>query len=162
MKSNTAKYLMLFIVIGIWGSVLYRFIAFRNSDSSDKFQASTIKLSQVSDTFSLKLGYSDPFKISSKSIKTDVSLKEISNRKIENEKKIIVKELKSDWPNIRYKGGVFNEKRQSNRVIIVVNGSLQVLNKGDVILGMSLVYVSKDSVGIKLNNQVKYFRLYEK
>lgn len=164
MKSNRTKYILLLLVVSIWGLVVYKYLRYRGEGGAPtQKQIDSFDLSQsLSDTFSLKMDYADPFR------HHDVEMSEGTSLPQNSKKTLVKKKVKEEqkapiriWPNIHCKGLVINENQHNNRVIIIINNVMYVLKKGDEIQGVRVISICKDSISLKMSNQQKFFKIYE-
>ncbi len=163
MKRNNIKYLLLFLVICIWGGVIYKFFEYRGGDNEISLNEKKVDFklaSNLSDTFSLLLNYDDPFKYSRMQV---VTKKDLGSRiTIEKKVKVEVNDVKLIWPNIKYSGVVFNERMSRNSVLLMINGKMYIVQNGDEILGVKIISIKRDSIDLKMLNQHRYYKIYEK
>lgn len=166
MKSNRTKYLMLLLVVSIWGLVVYRFLTYR-TDGALSDQVTTnqnFDISQKSgDTFTLALNYADPFYSHTPERSTAGDNPQTAEKPAEKARVVIEPpKPRIVWPAVLYKGVVLNEKHNSNSVIIIINGSTQILKKGDEVQGVRVISIGKDSIALRFSNQQRFFKIYEK
>jgi len=124
MKNKKNIYILLPIVLGIWGMVIYRLFSFGNPDTNIPASTSNFTFKPIDikarDTFSIDVNYRDPFlgKIYSK----DSQKKNTSH----------VSKVKKDtliWPNIVYKGLVSDSKEKKKVFLVSINGQTYFMNE---------------------------------
>ena len=128
MKNKKSIYILLPIVLFIWGAVLYQFFSFSNNDSIEITNSNTtVKPFKIKpkDTFSIKINNRDPFlgKLVSNENNTTKTIKPTSKPKK------IVEEVV--WPQIGYKGIVSDNKEKIKVYMVIINGKTYLMKKGD-------------------------------
>lgn len=154
MKNKKSIYILLPLVLLIWGAIGYQF--FSSSDGETINVAPTVysgKPLQIkkTDTFSIKINERDPF--SGKIVKDERSnvVKQKSghaNRKIKEE---IV------WPQIKYKGIVADIKDRVKVYMLIIDGKTHLMKKGEKIDNLLLKDGDRDGVYLQYNNDTKVF-----
>lgn len=124
MKNKKNIYILLPIVLGIWGMVIYRLFSFSNPDTNIPATASNFTFKPIEvkarDTFSIDVNYRDPFL--GKMYSNDVQKKNTSH----------VPKVKKDtliWPNIIYKGLVSDSKEKKKVFLVSINGQTYFMNE---------------------------------
>lgn len=157
MKNKKATYILLPIVLGIWGLIIYRVFAVASPDTPtprypDTGNGKTETIS-LADTFSLLASYPDPFLEAVKEVKH--SSKPVAVKK---EPVKPVAAVKTSWPAITYSGMVRNQKSDKQLVMVSVNGSSNVMKVGDVVEGLALVRIWRDSVELAMGKERRYIK----
>lgn len=130
MKNKKNIYLLLPIVLLIWGTLLYQFFTFTHSENETTRQKE-MNLTSIDfkrDTFVISPPLRDPFlgKIFSTTIRDTSKSKP---------KKVILSQntnLEIPWPTITYKGIVSDVNEKVKVFMVVINGKTFLMKKGDV------------------------------
>lgn len=162
MKNKKFTYILLPLVILIWGAIVYKIIAsYLEKDSSgyiSKSDDKTVLKINKTDTFSLLLNYSDPF-LKEGSMVTAKPAYDYSKSVPIKQNASIVKEKKNTspitWPAIVYCGLIKNKQNNKSCSIIKINGKEQIMNVGDIYNDVTLIKVFKDSVIVQYKNSKK-------
>ncbi|WP_417367184.1 hypothetical protein [Flavobacterium beibuense] len=124
MKNKKNIYILLTIVLGIWGMVIYRLFSFSNPDTNIPATASNFTFKPIEvkarDTFSIDVNYRDPFL--GKMYSNDVQKKNTSHVPIVKKDTLI-------WPNIIYKGLVSDSKEKKKVFLVSINGQTYFMNE---------------------------------
>lgn len=153
MKQKKNTYLLILLVLIIWGIIGYKIYSTMysiediqlTSNNSLKF---TPKLSQNVDSFVLNLNYRDPF------FKTKVSKKKKSN----NNSKIKIPNIEIPFPSIVYNGLIVpKEKSRKTIYLVSINNNQHFLSVGTEKDGVVLVKGSNKSITVKFQQHKKEF-----
>ena len=161
MKNKKIAYLLLPLVIFIWGAIAYKIIRNYLGNNSPEIlfnqNENIIQSKNKIDTFSLLLNYPDPFlknqvasnyqPSNNNPQKTTTNKTTTANNKKENNP---VK-----WPTILYCGNIKNKNNNKICSIIKINGTENIMYVGEVCNEVRLVKVFKDSVIVNYKNQNK-------
>lgn len=157
MKNKKATYILLPAVLGIWGLVIYKVFAVSNSDTPipPYPDTSNTKAEAINraDTFSLLASYPDPFLEAVKEVKH--SSKPLAAKK---EPVKPVAAVKTAWPAVTYSGMVRNQKSDKQLVMVSVNGSSNVMKVGDVVEGLALVRIFRDSIELQMGKERRFVK----
>lgn len=155
MKQKKNTYLLLLLVLIIWGIIGYKIVAsmYPSDDielvnnNSQKF---TPKLSQEENSFELNLNYRDPF------FKHKVSKKKKSN----SYPKAKAPEIEIPFPPIVYNGLIVpKEKYRKTIYLVSINNKQQFLSVGTEKDGVALVKGSNKSITVKFQQHKKEFSI---
>lgn len=146
-----------FAVVVIWGIIGYKLFSILSDDSDNVAlnygDAANSKVeSPVSDTFSLVSHGSDPF-FRQMSIGQKVP---DANKSAGVSKEEKLKVYRLIWPSVQYKGVVSRSGGQKQSVMVVINGVNYILQKGEVVNGLEMVFVSADSIKMRYSSETKY------
>ncbi|WP_111684213.1 hypothetical protein [Winogradskyella tangerina] len=145
MKTKKKTYVLLVLVIAVWGTIAYKIIVALNPEvpefqKEDKVSITNFKIENHVDTFSVAKVNRDPF------LGTYVK-KERSKTK--SKKKRVV------WPQITYQGII---KSGSNVMYILsINGKQHLLKKGQVKDNIKLIHGNAKSLALRFKMQTKAF-----
>lgn len=128
MKNKKSIYILLPIVLFIWGAVIYQFFSFSDTEILDN-ETNKIAIKpfiiKPKDTFSIKVNSRDPFlgKITDDSQKSKV---------VKPKSKAVIVKEELVWPQIQYKGIVSDNKEKVKVFMVIINGKTYFMRKGDV------------------------------
>ncbi len=129
MKNKKSIYILLPLVLFIWGALIYQFFTFNTTESNFNQDSGTILplIGFKRDTFSIDLPSKDPFlgKIS-------FYTKDSSNIKLKKTvgtKKIVTEIV---WPSIFYKGIVSDIKDKVKVFMVIIDGETYLMKKGEL------------------------------
>lgn len=147
---------MISLVVSVWGGVFYKlFTTFFPKEESTAVsmilpeQSNTIVSSP--DTFSIALNYRDPFL--GKTYSDKPSAAPIKKRET-NPKPIV----QLNWPSILYGGMIKNKASNKLQAIIQINGQSHLMKAGDVVAGIILKSISKDSIGVAMDKENRFIK----
>ena len=150
LKTKKKTYLLLVLVIAVWGTVAYRIVAALNPELPEIKQQdfavnSNYKVETKIDTFSITKVNRDPF---------------LGTYEKKKPKKSAVKKKTVNWKPIQYQGIV---KKGKNRMFIIsINGNQHLLKKGQTKDSITLVYGNVKTVKMRYKNSFKTFSLNKK
>lgn len=160
-KNKKLTYLLICIVVAIWGIILYKILFNEPADNGNPgFQQ--VKISHEpydryvvkKDTFVLKLNYRDPF-----GGKTTLP--------IVPESKVTAKEfmvpakpvpLPVNWSAIKYAGYIINPNTKKTVSIVSVNGAERMIAEGESFQGLKLIKNKKDSILVSWLGKQKHIK----
>lgn len=160
MKNKKLLYVLIPAVLLVWGIIIYKIVApaslEENTTGLQNIQFASNSTTEIlSDTFSINPNYRDPFL--SKEVKKSIP----SENKVSNVvaapaviKKITEPSIK--WPALIYSGLIKNQKSNKQLVLISINGQSSSIKIGEVINGIELMKVFKDSIEVKFGNEKKF------
>ena len=145
MKNKKSTYVLLTVVLLIWGLVLYQFFTFSGPETeAAKTVSFKVKplLLKPRDTFSINVNYRDPFlgKMYTPS-NTGVAKK--------NKKQVQVAAAPVFLPNIMYKGIVSDTKNKKKVFMLIINGQTFLMAEKETELEVTLVKGNRDYIDIK-------------
>lgn len=147
MKSKKSIYILLPVVLFIWGMVLYQFFSYSNDDELIEVSSVNLHLKPLSfkerDTFSIDVAYRDPFL--GKMYKANAS----NGIKKSTIKKPIKTEQPLLWPTIVYKGIVSDSKDKTRVFMLIINGQTFLMKKGDIENDVFLKDGNRESIYVK-------------
>jgi hypothetical protein len=152
MKSKRTTYLLMAVVAGIWGLIGWKVWKGLQGDDDFSLPAERVvqskKKNQLSDSFELIANYRDPFLG-----KTSVSAPAVSTpavRTTPTEKTTINKPEPpvNTWPEIRYGGFVKKSGQENGAGFLIINGSSEIVTRGQTIQNITIVQLWRDSVQV--------------
>lgn len=164
MKNKKLLYILIPIVLLVWGVIIYRIFNVVNGSGSNEVRKSSFVENTVNenliDTFSIHPNYRDPF-ISKRAKKTTFENKITSTvtkpdliKKVAN----VVVPLSNKWPSIVYNGLIKNEKSNKQLALVQINGQSNILQLGNVAEGVELTKIFRDSIEVKFNLEKRFVR----
>lgn len=163
MKNKKLLYILIPVVLLVWGIIIYRIFNVVNGSNSNEVLKSSIienvNNENLVDTFSIHPNYRDPFiskrakktisenKITSTITKPDV-IKKVSN----------TAPISNKWPSIVYNGLIKNEKSNKQLALVQINGQSNILQLGNVAEGVELTKIFRDSIEVKFNSEKRFIR----
>lgn len=162
MKNKKTIYILLPIVLLIWGAVMYQFFSFSTTEelqttTSDAFVLKPITLKKR-DTVTINVKYRDPFLGKMYAEKGNGT---IAKKKATNLKKVpkIVEPIV--WPTIVYKGIVSDTKAKNIVFMLIINGQSFLMRKGETENEIFLKEGDRESVYVKYKGNLNLILLQE-
>jgi len=158
MPKKRLNTILIIAVTLIWGVLLFRFISpyFKQTDTvitADVLAKKTIIVTKKKDTVNLHFPQRDPFL----GVTTTVPKKKNPTTNVVR-KKTTVSTLKPvTWPKIEYLGFVKSKASTRRLGLIRINGVLHRVNKNEVVEGLKIVQIDKDSILVVNGKEKKYF-----
>ncbi|MDG5490653.1 hypothetical protein [Psychroserpens sp. SPM9] len=148
MKTKKKTYILLVLVLGVWGTFTYKLISGLNPDlpelnSQLPVAAKEFKLDTKIDAFSISTVDKDPF--------LGTVLKKKRSKVIKSKQKTIA------WRTIEYLGIVKGKNRKENVFIVSVDGKQCLFKSGESRDSMTLLYGNKNRVTLRYKNNNKTF-----
>jgi hypothetical protein len=146
LKTKKKTYLLLVVVIGVWGTIGYRIWTGLNPDLPEVIQhdvniAFNPKTNTVIDTFSVQAFPRDPF------------LGVLSKKKKTKGKKTIKKEIV--WIPIQYHGMITKQNKKDRVFIVTIEGQQYVMKVGQLINGVKLLNGNNTSIYVSYKDVKK-------
>lgn len=150
MGKKGKTYILLTVVLGIWGTIGYQVYSKMNPDEEPITTSNTVvsfspKQAIQKDTFSINADHYDPFLNKPYQKKTANS----KTRKSIKPKEAIV------FPKMAFKGAISKQKSSNNIYILEINGTQQLFKVGKEIDHVKLIKGTKKSVIISYKGQRK-------
>jgi hypothetical protein len=159
MKSKKSIYILLPIVLLIWGVVLFQFFSFSTPDevteiSSKEFSIKPFKVKERT-PFLINVNYRDPF------LGRAYSIQEISKG---DSNKVKVKrtpkpEVTIAWPSIEYKGMLSDPKEKNKRFMLVISGKNCFMKIGETQEEVYLKDGDKESIYVVFKGDLNLIML---
>ncbi|TAI48499.1 hypothetical protein [Flagellimonas allohymeniacidonis] len=147
MGKNIKTYILLGVVLIIWGVIAYRIFATLSPEpqKQNSFVAKSYAPMEMAarDTFSIKADYRDPFLgtlTSSKPKKTPQA-------------KVVKREIPSI--DVRYTGSMYNSSTKKRIYFVTINGQQHLLEKGRSVAKITLVRGSEGSITYRYHGVLK-------
>jgi hypothetical protein len=156
MKNKKHTYILLALVLFIWGAVMYQFFSFSNANEENLIVSKEFNLKPIEiktrDTFSINANYRDPFL--GKTF-------EDKNSSITSAKKGIKKKPKEPkveevfvWPKILYKGIVSDTKDKNKVFMLIIEGQTFLMKIGSTEKEVFLKEGDRESIYIKYKGRL--------
>lgn len=150
MKTKKKTYLLLVLVVSVWGTIGYKVVSALNPKLPEverhNFVASVdYKVATTIDTFSIKIVNRDPF--------LGTLLRKEVKKSGTNKRKPI------QWKTISYQGFIKQKQTKQQIFIVTINGNQHLLKKGQTKDSITLAYGNAKSVTMRYKNQLKTFTL---
>lgn len=142
MKNKRKTYILLIVVLIIWGILIYKFFSFTSAQKISVSSGSDLDLVTVSvkpkDTFSIDVKYRDPF----------LGKMYNAHRSPKPTKSIYIPKEPVVWPSIVYKGLV-SDNREKNKVFMLnINGQTFFMNEKSVEQEVKLLSGNRSSITV--------------
>ena len=150
MKNKKTVYILLPIVLLIWGAVMYQFFSFSTIKEEQKtnFEKFIFKPIDIKkrDTIVIDINYRDPFL---GKIYAETEGKKYARNKIVKPKKPAVIINPIVWPTINYKG-IVSDTNENNKVfMLIINGKTFLMKKGEIENEIFLKEGDRESIYVK-------------
>lgn len=128
MKSKKSIYILLPVVLIIWGLIIYRFFSFSNTEAVEEPANNNFLVKPLAvkprDTIAINVHYRDPFlgKMYAPSAKIRKDAKSIKN---------VTPDAPLQWPPIIYKGIVSDTKNKKKVFMLIINGNTFLMSEKD-------------------------------
>ena len=155
MKKSVRTYVLLALVIGIWGIFLVRLIKTLYPEQkalpSSKELAYKTTSSTQEEAAELKLNYRDPFLGKTISTQTQKAKKRAFEKA-----KVVVNTL---LDKVSYQGFIGGKKTQDHHFFISIEGNQELFQVGDVIKGIKLISGNASQVVLRQNGVSKTIKI---
>ncbi|SHH87935.1 hypothetical protein [Flavobacterium defluvii] len=161
MKNKKNIYILLPLVLFVWGAVLFQVFSFTNADeiipeSNPEFGIKPLKINKR-ESFSININYRDPFLGKMYNPETVLHPKTISAKTV----KVIKKAEPLVWPNIIYKGLISDTKGKSKIFMLIIDGKNYYMKVGDTENEIFLKDGDKESVYVKYKGNLNLIMLQD-
>lgn len=158
MKNKRAIYILLPVVLGIWGLVIYEFVSFGSAEaivpespSHWDIQPHTYKEPQK---IIIETNYRDPFLGT-----LHVAAAPVTQPKKQKKPKKVKTTPELVWPAIQYKGVLSDVKEKKKTFLLIINGKNYFMSIGDTADGIFLKSGDKESVYVKYQGELNLIML---
>lgn len=161
MKNKKNIYILLPLVLFVWGAVLYQVFSFTKSDEvtsidNPEFNIKPLKISQRK-SFDININYRDPFLGKMYAAQTASKTKANPSR---TKKEVKPKETLV-WPTILYKGLISDTKEKSKIFMLVIDNKNYYMKIGDTENEILLKSGDKESVYVKYKGNLNLIMLQD-
>ncbi|MBL4669091.1 MAG: hypothetical protein HRT73_08110 [Flavobacteriales bacterium] len=157
MKKKNTLYIMVPIVVLVWGFVLFQL--FGSFFSSPNYAKETIEkivnIDEIKkDTFSIIANYRDPFL--GKKVRNKGRGNSRSNTSA-NSRKRIPTQIKAEkpWPIVVYNGMIKNNNSDRRVGIVKVGGKEYLVKEKDVVAEVTILSINKNEVNVRFQKESK-------
>lgn len=154
MKKNNKTYVLLAVVIGVWGSIGFKFLSAVNPSQKKEVQIATNEIfvpkqAMERDTFSIVANYRDPF------LGTVQATKKV--------RKSAPKKAKEQTPekSISYTGFITDKTSKRQMFFVTVEGRQQMMTVNDIFQDVKLIRGAKDKIKVRYNGKTRTISLTE-
>lgn len=153
MKSKKSIYILLPLVLIIWGAIIYQFFTYSTTEANvvsvQDYSVKPLKIKQK-DTFSIKIKSRDPF--SGKMV--DNATKKVSSKRKATNKTLEIKQ-ELIWPQISYKGIVSDTKDKIKIFMIIIGGKTFLMKQGEIENDILLTGGDGEKINLKYRGESK-------
>lgn len=151
-KANKTTYILLLVVVGIWGYFIVSLLSDLNPefDTPEQFvaQSPRIKNPTEKEKFELIETTRDPF-----------DMPKVNKSTTSNREKTTLKKKELSWPSINYLGTISDGGQKQSIYVVSINGKQQLLKKGQSANEVTLVRASAKEIVVKFEGDTKIIAL---
>lgn len=157
MKNRKVIFVLLPLVVVVWGVIIYRVVVVMNGGNPPVGDAISMTQEPKTETinYQLALNYADPF-LGTRQLPKPAPKVQVTKHRPRKQKKSVSKKV--SIPALRYNGRVENRTSNEERHMISVNGKAHIITIGNEIDGVVLKRVFSDSVEFKWNKETIYVK----
>jgi hypothetical protein len=169
MKNKKATYMLLSLVVCIWGIIGIRIYKHIHDSDNDEYNAisainNSTYIPDSSKNVELKLNYKDPFlkrnvvvarSTSTPQINKNRTSANIRNR-VSRPNQPVHKKMKS-WPDIQYSGLILNDKTNEELGLVQIGSQSFLIRNGDIREKIEILAIFADSVIVRYEDDQKTF-----
>lgn len=156
MKNKKNTYILLLLVLFIWGAVMYQFFSFSNANEENLIVSKEFNLKPIEiktrDTFSINANYRDPFL--GKTFEDKNSSTTSTKKAIKKKPKEPKVEEVFVWPKILYKGIVSDTKDKNKVFMLIIEGQTFLMKIGSTEKEVFLKEGDRESIYIKYKGRL--------
>lgn len=161
MKSKKSIYILLPIVLIIWGMLIYQFFSYTSSEIIEVKEELPLFVKidyKEPDTTALDVNHRDPFTGKLESVKEKSS---ISKGKSSNTPKINIETTPEVQTQIEYKGIVSDVANKKKVFMVIIDNQTYLMKQGDKENEVELINGNRESITIKHKGKKKNILLIE-
>jgi hypothetical protein len=162
MKNKKLIYILLPLVLLIWGIIFYKIftrIDISNNDQASFFKPEKSDTIAKKDTFILIADYRDPF-LDQPGFVNYKSEKENEELKLRTERSMPPPAIQ--FPDIKYNGLIINAKNKNKIGLFMLNNKYYILKEGETKEEVLITKLFKDSVFIQFEKHKKTIKINNK
>ena len=162
MKNKKLLLILIPCTLLLWGMILYKIFSVVSPGdemgaSPNLLPSANINEALLTDTFSINPNYRDPFLgKTAKTISTN-SEENPSPKKETNHTTVSTPVITNPFPSIVYGGLIKNKQSNKQLILVQINGQGTMMKLGDVVNGVELTKVFRDSIEVKFNKEKRIF-----
>lgn len=155
MKKQNKTYILLAVVLGIWGLIGFKFFAATNPSSPEIAEISSDQIFvpkqiKARETFAIVANYRDPF----------LGTVQAPKKKVKKRPKVAVKKKKIvPTKSIQYSGFITDSNSKQKIFFVSVDGQQQMMSINDTFQEVKLVRGTKTSIRVRHNGSVQTIAL---
>ncbi|WP_276381606.1 hypothetical protein [Flavobacterium sp. H4147] len=160
MKNKKNIYILLPLVLFVWGAVLFQVFSFTNSDdvlpvNNPEFNIKPLKVTKR-ETFAININYRDPF------LGKMYTLESAPKPKVSQSAPKTAKQPEAlVWPNIIYKGVIADSKGKNTIYMLIIDNKNYYMKIGDTENEVFLKSGDKESVYVKYKGNLNIIMLQD-
>lgn len=161
MKNKKNIYILLPLVLLVWGAVLFQVFSFTNSDeiipiSNREFNIKPVKINKR-ESFAINVNYRDPFlgKMYNSENASQAKTTTAKTTKAVKQPEPLV------WPNIIYKGLISDSKGKSKIFMLIIDSKNYYMKIGDTENEIFLKDGDKESIYVKYKGNLNLIMLQD-
>ncbi|WNM19456.1 hypothetical protein [Flavobacterium capsici] len=164
MSKKKINIALLVIVLGLWGTVIYRYVRhFFFAPEIEVFQSTknfSGKLTNSSkDTFELKPLERDPFLVLNYRNPNPIITHQRNSSTKVNIKKEPVSKVKRPFPKIIYYGHILSEEKKKETILLSVAGKFLKLSLNEQKENVKVISFNRDSIKVAFEKETQWIRL---
>lgn len=168
MKKKGTQYILLLVVLGIWGMIGYRFFSYlapeEEKQEEKAYAPQSLTLGRLKTEYSISCNYPDPFmKQERSSAPARWKAQPSSSSVVKDPKKKtapkVIQPPANDFPSIQLAGVIANKQGGKKSAIVVLEGKEYSLAQGETLNGIRLAKIFSDSVLVTYQKKNKIIRL---
>ncbi len=152
LKSKKGIYILLPIVVFVWGALIYQLVDAFSDNEADIESSKAITFSEIKtverELFKIGVIERDPF----------LGNLYISKKKDKKKVKTIRKKVVT-WPSIKYKGLISGDHVSNAVFLIEINGIDQLLKRNQSFAGVKLIRGSSTAIKVKHKGYIKQYKI---
>jgi hypothetical protein len=155
MKKKKIMYIMLPIVVVVWGFVFYQLFSsfFTSPNYAKEKKEQLINIDEIKkDSFVIVADYRDPFL--GKGVRSKGTNNASSNKK-RRTVKISQAKAEQPWPSVAYNGMIKNNNSDRRVGIVKVNGKEYLVKEKDVVNEVTILSINKNTVNVRFQKENK-------
>ena len=153
MAKNTKTYLLLGVVLLIWGIIGYKIVKAISPDEPELFAVENVNFKPLrsttkKDTFSILANYRDPF------------LGTLPKQKVKK-RKIVAKKSEEPEINIKYTGSILDSNTKNSIFFVTIDGTQFLMKQGEIKSKVTLLKGTENAIKIRSNKRTRNIQLQQ-
>ena len=156
MKKKKTLYMMLPLVLLVWGFVFYQLFGsfFGTPNYAKEEIKQEVNIDEIKkDTFLIVADYRDPFL--GKKIRTKKTISSSQGTKPKGNNRAKMPKAEKPWPSISFKGMIKNNNSDRRVGILNVNGKEFLIKEKDIVNDVTIVSIAKSTVEVRFQKESK-------
>lgn len=155
MKKKKNIYVLLAVVLLVWGMVIYRFFSYAGPEIKESATSTQISIRPLTikerEIFSIDVNYRDPFL-------GKMYLPEKTG-KLVRKKRAVPEPIQ--WPQVVYKGIVSDNKDKKKVFMLIINGKSYMMKEKDTEQDITLKNGNRQSITVKFKGELTTIMIQE-